>query len=42
MFWYDLIGHLQEDVCNVCSLCFNLTIIEFSHVIKIGVVLGYG
>jgi len=42
MFWHDSIGHLQGDVYNVCSVYFNLTIIEFSHVIKIGVILGCG
>ena len=25
----DLVGHLQGDFCNVCSVCFNLTIKNF-------------
>lgn len=40
MFRPDWIGHLQGDLYNVCSLCFNLTI-GFSHTMKIDVVVYY-
>jgi hypothetical protein len=35
-------GNLHGDLYNVCSICFQLTIKEFSHMIKIDVVIDYG
>jgi hypothetical protein len=31
MFQPDFIGRLQRDLCNVCSVCLNLTVIVFTY-----------